>query len=356
MVGTLSRPEAPVAASVVIVTHDSEQLVAPVLDALFDDPGRPQQVVVVDSASSDGTRELLGRYPGIDVIASQENVGFAAGCHLGVHEARHDAIVFLGHDTVPTRGWLSPLVAALDEPRVGAAMATIEQGDLPGTFNTSGGHLTYFGLAWISDHGVAIADTEAPLVDVAFPSGAAMAITKETWSRFGGFRPEFFMYHEDTDLGWRIRLAGQRVVRVRDSRVVHGYEFGRAAWKMYHLERNRLWMLRSNYRTSTLLLLLPALLVVEAGTFAVAVRDGWAGQKLRAWRDGLTNRAVVRRGRALAESNREIGDAAMLAEMDHRLGSVTQVRPPKGTSAVDAVLGLWKRLVMPVIRLLDRFG
>lgn len=337
----------------VIVTHDSEALLPPVLDALLDDPTPPGEVVVVDSASSDGTRALLTRYD-VTVVAVDENVGFAVGCHLGADAAGGDVLVFLGHDTVPRSGWLGPLAAAVADPAIGAAMATIEDAERPGTFNTSGGHLTYFGMAWVSDLGKEIPDAE-PVRDVAFPSGAAFAIRRETWERFEGFRRPFFMYHEDADLGWRLRLAGLRVVRVPSSRVAHHYDFGRSPRKMYHLERNRWLMLRSNYRRRTLAVLFPALLMVEAGVVLVAWRDGWLAEKRLAWRDAVA-RDIVTEGRILANRERRIGDAAMVAAMDHRLSAITQVRPPPGTRIVDALLSAWQRLSLPLIRLLDRLG
>ena len=338
----------------VIVTHNSAGLVPPVLDALFSDPVRPAEVIVVDSASKDATLDVLSAYE-MKVIAEPQNVGFATGCHIGANAASGEALVFLGHDTVPHPGWLAPLVSELGDPGIGAAMATIEDAARPGSFNTSGGVMTYFGLAWISDAGVPIPDEKSP-VDVAFPSGAATAIRKETWDEFGGFRQPFFMYHEDTDLGWRLKLAGKKVVRVPASRVSHKYDFSRSPEKMYHLERNRWIMLRSNYRRRTIAVLSPALLLVELGIALTAWRDGWLSEKRRAWRDAARAGDLVNEGRRMVEATRVVGDADILSGMGHRLSAIPQVRPPAGTGVVDSLLGLWQRIALPVVRFLDRFG
>jgi GT2 family glycosyltransferase len=344
----------PTGASVVIVSHNSAELVPPVLDALFSDPVRPGEVIVVDSASSDATTEVLAGYD-VKVIAEHENVGFALGCHIGAGAAGGEALVFLGHDTVPSPGWLAPLVDVLDDPAVGAAMATIEDADHPGTFNTSGGHLTYVGIAWVSDLGRPIPEEAGPL-DVPFPSGAATALLRTTWDEFGGFRPPFFMYHEDTDLGWRLRLAGRRIVRVPASRVSHRYDFGRSPTKMYHLERNRWLMLRSNYRRRTIAAIAPGLLLAELGILLTSARDGWLSEKLRACRDAMRSGDVVREGRRLVAATRRAGDAEILADMEAGLAAIPQIRPPIGTKVVDAVLGGWLRIALPVVRLLDRLG
>lgn len=339
--------------TVVVVTHNSAAFVGPVLTALLDDPAPPDEVVVVDNASSDDTRAIVSQ-SGVRLIALEDNLGFTGGCHRGVAAATHETVAFLGHDTIPHRGWLPPLMAALDDATVGAAMATIEQHDAPGTFNTSGGHLAYHGLAWVSDLDQPIPVEDAISVDVAFPSGAAMAMTRETWERFGGFRQGFFMYHEDSDLGWRLRLAGLRVVRVPASRVGHRYDFSRAPGKMFWLERNRLLMLGSNYRASTLLLLSPALAVVEAGVWTVAVRDGWIGEKARSVAAAWHARSRVRPPRADIQAQRRIGDSVMLIAMDAGVGTVQQVRTPRGTALVDRFLAGFLRLVLPLVRLFDR--
>lgn len=335
-----------------MVTHNSASLVRPVLEALLSDPVPPDEVIVVDSASTDGTLDVLAGFD-VTVLAQGHNVGFAAGCHIGAEASRGDTLVFLGHDTIPEPGWIQPLVEALDDVGVGAAMATIEDADHPGTFNTSGGHLTYFGIGWVSGFGETVPDESGP-VEVAFPSGAAMAMRRQTWDRFGGFRPAFFMYVEDSDLGWRLRLAGMRVVRVPESRVLHRYDFSRSPSKMYHLERNRMLMLRSNYRRRTLAVLSPALLLVELGTAVIAWRDGWLAEKMRAWRDAARSGEVVRQGRALTGANRILGDAAMIKTMDFRLSGMTQIGPPRGTGVVDLLLGAWQRLASALLRLLDR--
>ena len=113
-----------------------------------------------------------------------------------------------------------------------------------------------------------------------------------------------------------LRLAGLRVVRAPTSRVAHDYDFSRSPGKMYWLERNRLLILGTNYRTSTLLLLSPALAVVEGGVWVVAARDGWLDEKARSVVAAFRARSTVRPSKAEVQSQRRIGDSAMLSRMD----------------------------------------
>lgn len=352
MASTDTEPTDP-SVSVIIVTYRSADFVDEVLTALRSQRPSPDEVIVVDNASPDDTRTVLD---GFDVtrIDLAENIGFAAGCHMGAEAASGSVLVFLGHDSVPEPGWLEPLVAAANRDDVGAAMATLVDHEQPDVFNTSGGHLNYVGLAWVSDLGEPVPDSEPELVDVAFPSGSALAIRRDVWERFGGFRPDLFMYLEDTDLGWRLRLAGLRTVRATRSRVRHRYDFSRTASKMFWLERNRWLMLRTNYRRSTLAVLSPALVITELGVLVVALRDRWLGTKLRAARAAIGHRtpeSITRRAEAAGFT---VGDAAMLETMDRGIGTVRQVRAPRGSGLVDAVLGAWLRLCLPLVRFFDR--
>jgi len=208
--------------------------VRPVIEALNTDPAGPAEVVLVDNSAGREGRDLAQSL-GVKLVS--RSGGFSDGCNDGIAASTQPVVALLGHDTVPRPGWLPPLIQGLELPDVGAVIPTIEDGGRPGTFNTSGGYLTYVGLAWVSEHGRPIPENdEVSVVD--FPCGGAMALRRETWDRFGGFRGQYFLYQEDSDLGWRLRLAGLSTVRIPDSRVVHEYEFGRQPNKMFLLERN----------------------------------------------------------------------------------------------------------------------
>jgi GT2 family glycosyltransferase len=341
-------------ATAIVVTHDSAGRIAATLDALLDDPTGPAEVIVVDNASADDTGRVVAVRP-VRWLPLETNHGFGIAVNAGAAQATHDVIAVLNHDVVVTAGWLPPLLAALGGPAVGAAMATVELADRPGHFNTSGGALSVAGMAWVTGLGDPIPPVEPAAVDVPFPSGAAFAVRGDTWRRLGGFRDDFFMYHEDTDLGWRLRLLGLRTVRVPASRVSHHYEFGRNRDKLALLERNRLRMIATNYRRSTIALLAPVLALHEAGLVWVSLRDRWFRAKVRAWRAGLLGGEARRRHREV-QATRVVGDAEILAGMTGAVSMVPipEVRVPRGGRIVDRVTRAYVAAVLPLIRRIDR--
>lgn len=347
-------PTSRASTTVIVVTHDAAPHLGATLDALTGDPEGPGTIVVVDNASADDTARVVAEYP-VRWHPLQRNVGFGAAVNAAAEIVDSEVLAVLNDDVVVNAGWLPPLLAALEDETVGAAMPTVELAGERGRFNTSGGALAVSGLAWITALGELIPVNEPATVEVPFPSGAAFVIRRDTWHRVGGFREDFFMYHEDTDLGWRMRLLGLRAVRVPASRVAHHYEFARNLDKLALLERNRIRMVVTNYRRSTLVLLAPILALHEAGVVWVSLRDRWFRAKARSWRTELLGGEARRRYREV-QAARVVGDAEILRGMTGAVSVVPipEVRVPRGGRLVDRVTSAYVGAVLPLVRLLDR--
>ncbi|MDP9490890.1 MAG: glycosyltransferase, partial [Actinomycetota bacterium] len=144
--------------------------------------------------------------------------------------------------------------------------------------------------------------------DVPFPSGAAMAIRRELFEELGGFTEELFMYQEDLVLGWRVRLRGLRVVVNPAADVYHDYEFGRNPGKQYLLERNRLVFVLSAFSPRLLVLLSPVLASAEVGMLGLALKEGWARDKVAGWGWLLRNAGWLRKHRQETQRLRRVSD------------------------------------------------
>jgi GT2 family glycosyltransferase len=307
----------PVVATVVIVNYRGRGRLGRCLDAIAAAATETAfEVLVVDNASNDGSWDEADGRPGVRVIRNDVNVGFGRACNQAAREARGRSLVFLNFDCEPQDGWLDALVRAADgDPSAGAVQAVILHQD--GTVNTAGNELHYLGFSW-APHGPT--PPTGPPFEVTVGSGAGLLVPRERFEQVGGFWEAMFLYCEDTDLSWRLRLAGYRVLAAPDARVLHEYEFGRNVEKFFHLERNRLLMVAANYERATLLALVPGLLATELALVAVALRGGWARRKLqadvsavRAWRD-------VRAQRSRVALLRRLPDREIATRFARRLG------------------------------------
>jgi N-acetylglucosaminyl-diphospho-decaprenol L-rhamnosyltransferase len=266
----------------VVVTHESAALLPGLAAALLPQLQDGDELVVVDNASADTTADVaraLG--DGVSVIEAGQNLGFAAGCHVGVRATRAPLLLFMNPDCQPHPDCLAELRrAAVRHPDWGAWQAAVLLSDT--RINSSGGVVHYLGIGWAGDCGAPLSVLASDDHEIAFPSGAAMVVRREAWLSLGGLDEEYFMYGEDLDLGLRLWLEGYGVGLVPSARVVHGYEFDKGQSKWFWLERNRWRTVLSVYPAPLLALLAPVLLAAELGLLAVAANQGWLGAKLRA--------------------------------------------------------------------------
>jgi GT2 family glycosyltransferase len=105
-------------ASVIIPTFDGVARLPKCLDALLKqvDP-RNTEILVVDDGSTDGTGELVRRYPGVRLLR-QANAGPASARNRGASEAIGEVILFTDDDCVPTPGWLDAMLGPFTDPSV----------------------------------------------------------------------------------------------------------------------------------------------------------------------------------------------------------------------------------------------
>ncbi len=257
--------------------------------------GLELRVLVIDNASTDGCcDELRDSFREVTWHRSDRNTGFAGGNNAGwrlVQQLFPDLryLVLLNPDTLVSTRWLVELVDLMQRrPRVAAAQPKIMLHPQTDRINTVGNRSHFLGFGFMVgydeiDHGQY--DDEA-LLD--FASGAAMILRADLLRRQDLFDDAFFMYLEDADLCWRLRLAGHEVRRAPRAVVYHQYT-PKAPYTAYeHLERNRWVLLLTYYRKRTLLLLLPAILFMELGQFFFALGIGKLAAKWRSMTRLLT--------------------------------------------------------------------
>jgi GT2 family glycosyltransferase len=247
---------------------------------------------------------------GAVVLSPGGNLGFAAGCNLGAAHAESDVLVFLNPDTVIGEGAVSALARTLEDERIGVAMPRLRLLDRPHLLNSAGCEIHISGLAWSGGYG-APADSVAELREITYANGSALAIRSELFREVGGFTDEFFIYHEDLELCWKVRMRGLDVVMTPAADVFHDYDYARNPTKNYYMERNRLLFISSAYSIRLIAVLAPILVVAEAGLTALSWRQGWLRDKVAAWRWFLGNASWVRRHRRELQAGRTVPDRAL---------------------------------------------
>ena len=206
--------------TVVVVTWRGRDLLGHCLESLAAQTA-DHEVLVVDNASSDGTADVLRRFPGIRVIRTPVNLGFAGGAQIGLEEAGTEFVAFLNDDATAEPTWLAELLDAADaHPRAAAITSLLLlDGTDPPRVNNAGVVLLPSLYGADRAAGRLASEVSAPAEVWGFSGGAAL-LRRDAALAVGGFPVRFFLYYEDTDLSWRLRLAG-RSIRYAPAAVVH---------------------------------------------------------------------------------------------------------------------------------------
>jgi GT2 family glycosyltransferase len=243
----VDHPSAAPVATVVVVSWEGAHLLPACLESLRQQTV-PHTVLVVDNGSTDGTEELLAeRFPEVVVVQTGANLGFSGGAQAGLDAATTPYVALLNNDAVADPGWLDALVRCLDAHPEAAAVTSrmLLQDTDPPLLNNTGVVLLDTDYGADRDLRADAATRLEPDSVFGFSGGAAL-LRLAAVRAVGGFPRRFFLYYEDTDLSWRLRLAGWEI-RYEPRAVVHhahSATVDQASDRFaFFNERNRLLML-----------------------------------------------------------------------------------------------------------------
>lgn len=323
----------------VIVSWDDAPSTAAAVDSLLAQTSPLAEVVVVDNHPDQPTLAIPGLAERARIIASPENLGFAGGAALGIRETTADWVLLLNPDAVAAPTCLERLLEAAGE-RTGVVGAQLLLPDGRANAGDNPVHLT--GITWAGHYGEP-AETTPPRA-VASVSGGAMLVRRSAYDAIGGMNERYFLYHEDVELSWRMRLAGWDVVFQPAAHVTHDYSFDKGTRKWFLLERNRAWTVLTCYSGRALLLLAPLLLATELAVSVQARRGGWWPEKREAWRAVWRERHEVRERRAAVQRSRTVGDREIVELLRARIE--TPFLPEGPLDAAGPALDVYRRAVL----------
>ena len=247
--------------SIVIVSWNTKDLLEACLRSVYDYPlDQPFEVWVVDNKSKDDSVAMVrAHFPQVEVIASEENLGFAGGNNRAIPHCQGEYVLLLNPDTEVKPGALNELVAFMDNhPEAGAAGSKLLNAD--GTLQPSCHPVpTLSREFWRMFHLDALIpygsynmekwNLEQPReVDVLM--GASMLLRKKVLDEVGLLDEGYFMYSEEVDLCFRLQKAGWRLYWVPQSQVVHywGQSAKQVLAEMFlQLYRGKLRFFRKHY-------------------------------------------------------------------------------------------------------------
>ncbi|MBW1792019.1 MAG: glycosyltransferase family 2 protein [Deltaproteobacteria bacterium] len=311
-VGSLGR------SSIIIVNYNGKSFLNDCLVSIRSSEASHEEIIVVDNASSDGSRDYIKKeFPYIKLIALDNNYGFALANNIGAEVAAGKYLIFLNNDTVVSPGWLETLCDTLSsDPTVGVAGSKLLLLSMPERVNSAGTNIAFDGRGY----DIGFMDSDSDRYNTPGPRGgvcgAAMMVRKKEFLSLGGFDPMYFMYFEDVDLCWRYWLSGYRVLYVPASLVYHrlGATAGSnrdSPLRVFCSTRNSMFNIVKNYELPNMALALAFSMMYHAvrlQTFLLSMQFESAGAILAAYGSLAKHMPQILRKRDNVQRTRKVSD------------------------------------------------
>ena len=232
-------------------------------------------VFVADNASTDDSVDYVKiNFPTVKIIINASNGGYAKGYNDVLKQIDSEYFVLINSDIEVTAGWLSPIIALMDnDKQIAACQPKILDYNNKNNFEyagASGGFIDNLGYPFCRgrifnniEHDIGQYNDE---VEVFWATGACLFVRSLHFWEVSGLDEDFFAHQEEIDLCWRLKNKGYKIMVEPKSQVFHvggGTLNAGSPFKTHLNFRNNLYMLFKNLPTSFLFVVIPMRLVLD---------------------------------------------------------------------------------------------
>ena len=240
--------------SIIIPHHNGEELLFNCLESILNQISiKDFEIIVVDNGSIDNSADKAKeKFPSINLLKSETNLGYSGGCNFGAKNAKGEYTIFLNNDTLHTKNWIEELIGFLDKnPQAGAAQPKILNATNKDTFDYAGGaggYIDKYCFPFVRGRIFNSLEKDSNQYDdvkkIFWASGAAFIIRTELLRELNYFDNIYFAYMEEIDLCWRLQALGLGIWNVPTSVVYH---FGKQTikentFKSHYLNHRNSWI------------------------------------------------------------------------------------------------------------------
>ena len=300
--------------SIIILNYNGGKTILECIESIYKSNYSKFEIIVIDNGSSDNSNlKCKKNFEKIKLIENEENLGLAAR-NIGIDNAKGTFIVFLDSDTLVEKNWLKNLLESHEKHGIGLYQPKFLETKFPKIISSAGNMINIFGLSYSIGRGEQDKLQFEKFREINYAPGACTFANLDTMKKIGKVDPIFFAYHDDLDYGWRGLLLGIPSY-YEPSSIVHHYGSPTLQWsskKFYLLERNRWICLLTLYSTSTLVKILPLLIILEIGMTLFFIKKRMFKVKIKAFFSILKLYGKILKRKRQIQSKRKISDEEII--------------------------------------------
>ncbi len=339
--------------SCIVVTYNSEKYIKSCLTALSKVNYKNLEIILVDNQSTDKTISVAQKFgKNVKLISNPKNDGYAGGHSLGIQHSTAKYVFLLNPDTVVTPDFLLPMVEVAEgNSKIAAVQPAVYLAKKTKSLNLTGKVTHYLGFDWLRDYEATTLPQSGEIISF---SGSGVLLKISAYKSVGGLDANYFMYYEDSDLGWRLRMNGFSIWFCAESIIYHDYKFipdetyQSLKQKLFWAERNRLYTFFKNYELSTLVLLLPIFIFMEFSLLVYFLTKGWLGTKLKSYVSLWQVKNQLLKSRKKVQKQRTLNDRFVASQFKSRM-DFSLFDHPVIKYIINPLLLVYWKLIWPLV-------
>ncbi len=211
--------------SIIIPTWNTADIISKCVNTIMKFlPKDFYEIIVVDNASTDGTKQIFSKIDNIKYILNDQNLGFSKANNIGAKQDIGQYLFFLNSDMELIDSTLLDMIKYLEQnPNVGVIGPQFQNPDLTiqGSITPPQTPLNAFKEYWLGISGSYTKYFLNKTTSVNAISGGAILIDKNIFNKIGGWDERYFFYYEDLELCRQVKKLNKEIIYFPECRVIH---------------------------------------------------------------------------------------------------------------------------------------
>lgn len=308
--------------SYIIISYNSEKHIGKCINSILNQSHKDYEIIIRDNNSSDGTKQMIQNFctqnRQIQLITGP-NIGYAPAIMHAVKSSKGEFLAILNADAYLDSNWAQEMLSDFrKDEKIMSASGTILFPN--GELQSSGGMMDKYGA--IVQRGSKIFNARGIRENNFFYNDGSSFMLRRKVLDEVTFAHKLFLYYEDVDLSWQIRMSRHKIGYVKNAISYH--DAGQSMsdmtlFKFYYITRNRLYVCLKNYSIKNILTRIPvivSLLLINSIIYDVSKKEkGYVINFLKAMSWNISNSLYIIKERKKSRGINKISDK----ELDHYL-------------------------------------